>query len=180
MPEDCIYIIGQAVYDIFSNNHKVISARNKVYDLGSMRGSGSFIAEFLNGFFPELNLAYDYIDFYMGSFFLHNRADMTPFYEFIFTRLKEKSCSWKYSFPRLYATDLRHLKKDEPPEEYDPQKSVLKEIEDVKKDREVAKMRQDMEEAYQQELEAARHKPPPPIVQAYKNIFGVFPEEFPR
>src|SRR5260370_26318687 len=127
VPQECIYVVAQAAYDIFSNNHEVSSQRSKVYDLGSMRGSGSFIAEFLNNFFPAFNFSYDYIDFYMGSIFIRDRANMTPFYEFVFSKLKAKNCSWKYSFPRLYMADLRHLKNETPVEEYDPQKAALSE-----------------------------------------------------
>lgn len=180
VPEDPIYILGMAVYGIFSDNHEVISSQNKVHDLGSARGSGSFIADFLNGFFPESNLSFDYIDFYLESHIVQERADMTPFYEYIFTKLNEKNCSWKYSFPRLYIADLSHLKEETPAEEYNPQQAILNEVEDKKKREEVEKLRQELDNAYQQELEEAKLKPPPLLVQAYKNIFGQFPDGFPH
>lgn len=46
--EEFIYVLGLTVYDIFSNNHEVIGSDNKIYNLGSMRGSGRFIADFIN------------------------------------------------------------------------------------------------------------------------------------
>jgi hypothetical protein len=179
-PDECIDVLGNAVYDIFSNNHEVISSVGSAYDLGSMRGSGGFIADFLNDFFKELNFNYDYIDFYMGSTFMRNRADMTPFYEFVFKKLKEKDCTWKYSFPRLYIMDFRHLKKEQTPEEYDPQQAVLKEIEEKKDTERLEKIRQEMEEEYQKELEEAKLNPPPIQVQAFVNVFGHLPEGFPH
>ncbi len=178
-PEECIEILGNAVYDVFSNNHEVISASKKVYDLGSMRGSAGSIADFLNSFFTEYRFNFDYIDFYMGTIFLRERADMTPFYEYVFNKLKEKDCSWKYSFPRVYLLDFKKAKEvDTSPEKYNPEESLLKELERKKEKDKIEKMRQELDDAYLEELEEARSKPLPKVVQAYKNIFGFLPEGF--
>lgn len=180
-PQECIEVLGNAVYDIFSNNHEVVSALGKVYDLGSMRGSGGFIADFLNSFFEEFRFHYDYMDFYMGTIFLRDRADMTPFYEFVFKKLKEKGCSWKYSFPRLYLLNFNEAKEEETPaEKYDPEEALLKEMEKSKENEKIEKMRQELDDAYLEELEEAKYKPLPKVVQAYKNIFGSLPEGFPQ
>jgi hypothetical protein len=180
-PEECIEVLGNAVYDIFSNNHEVISASGKVYDLGSMRGSAGFIADFLNSFFEEYQFTYDYIDFYVGTIFLRDRADMTPFYEYVFKKLKEKECSWKYSFPRLYLLNFNDTKDEEtPPEKYNPEESLLREIEKNEKNEKLEKMRQELDRAHLEELEEAKYKPPPKVVQAYKNIFGSLPQGYPQ
>ncbi len=40
--------IGMALWDVFSQNHKVIDAAGTAYDLGSFRASAGFIAESIN------------------------------------------------------------------------------------------------------------------------------------
>ncbi|MCF8232478.1 MAG: hypothetical protein K9J27_09850 [Bacteroidales bacterium] len=80
----CIYF-GLAVYDMFSNNHEVIGEDGKIYDFGSMRGSGTFIADFFNDNFSDNAGKYDSMDFFMGTIWINGRGDLTPFYEYIFT-----------------------------------------------------------------------------------------------
>jgi len=46
--EKFIEIFGSALWCIFSNNHEVVDEKGRVYDIGSFRGSGGFIADFLN------------------------------------------------------------------------------------------------------------------------------------
>ena len=58
-------LVGKCVWDVFSDNHEVIDADQRVVDLGSFRASGEFIAHYLNrclGF-----LEYDYIDFLLRN-----------------------------------------------------------------------------------------------------------------
>jgi hypothetical protein len=97
--EEFLYILGLAVYDIFSNNHDVIGYDKKTFDLGSLRGSGHFIADFLNENYNNPSNSYEYMDFYMGTIWIRSRGDLTPFYEFIFLKLKEFHCDWNYFFP---------------------------------------------------------------------------------
>lgn len=60
------YVLGLSVYDIFSNNHQVSGKDNRIYDLGSLRGSGGFIADFFNKYYPassEYNYRKNWIKF---------------------------------------------------------------------------------------------------------------------
>ena len=63
------YLAGLFTWDIFSNNHDVISPSGKIAHIGSWRGSGSTIGDILH----ELkagDTGYGYLDFYMGSGFV--------------------------------------------------------------------------------------------------------------
>jgi hypothetical protein len=55
---------------------------------------------------------------------------------------------------------------------------LLKELERKKEKDKIEKMRQELDDAYLEELEEAKYKPLPKVVQAYKNIFGFLPEGF--
>jgi len=182
MKKEFILVLGLAIYDIFSTNHEVIASDGKIYDLGSFRGSGGFIAEFINEHFKEHSGNYDYMDFYMGTIWIHSRADLLPFYEYIFDKLKRKNCGWKYSFPRMYLFDFKNLREDtkaENPEQYKPEEAALKEIEEAENEKQEQKLRDELDESYHKAFEEAKHQPPPPVVQAHKNIFGFFPDGFP-
>jgi hypothetical protein len=77
------------------------------------------------------------MDFYMGSIWIKERADLKPFYEFIFSMLKLNNCTWQYEFPRLYA--IRPPTTDELKSNnltYDPTTSVLNQIAEKKDDEE--------------------------------------------
>lgn len=175
--EELMYVLGLAVYDIFSNNHEVIGSDTKIYDLGSMRGSGRFIAEFINMYRPQ-TISLDYTDFYMGSTLISSRADMYPFYCQVFKTLKENRCDWKYSFPRLHLVDLRGLKpKDDDPESYKPEQALEDQLQ---KDKEVNEWKEKLDKIYEEELEEAKYKPLPAIIRAYKNIYGVLPDGHPQ
>ena len=42
-------LVGQCLWDVFSDGHEVVSLEDgRVLDLGSFRGSGGFLAEYLN------------------------------------------------------------------------------------------------------------------------------------
>src|SRR4029453_12193252 len=87
-------LVGMCLWDVFSDNHEVIDAAGRVVDLGSFRGTGGFIADFIN---RELNAReYDYIDFYLGTIWVSERVDLTPVYDMIFRRLKTLGLDWNY------------------------------------------------------------------------------------
>lgn len=179
--EEFQYVLGLCVYDIFSNNHEVYSNDNRVYDLGSFRGSGSFIADFLN----NKNLVsknYDYLDFYMGTIWIESRADLLPFYEYIFQILKTEKRDWNYCFPRLYLLDLhnKETNETETPSDYKPEKSITNEIERIDKEKEIEKFQNELDSSFQKEYEDEKYKPLIPIVQAYKNIYKRLPKGHPQ
>jgi hypothetical protein len=103
----------------------------------------------------------------------------------IFRRLKSRQLDWIYHFPRLFLYDFRHLldemkEKDEPDWlNYSPSEALAKEQADKQHDKEVAEMRERLEEEHRQQVEEARESPPPRIVEAYRKVYHKFPVGWP-
>lgn len=181
--DEFLYILGLSVYDIFSNNHEVIGNDKKIYDFGSLRGSGGFIADFFNDNFPDNSKKYNYMDFYMGTIWIKERGDLTPIYEHIFRKLKDYRCDWKYSFPRMYLVDLQksfNSSDEDNLKNYKPETAVQKELELTEKDKQTKKFQEELDKIYKEEYEKAKYKPLSPMVQAYKNIYGQLPNGHPQ
>lgn len=181
--DEFLYILGLSIYDIFSNNHEVIGNDNKIYDFGSFRGSGRFIADFFSDNFPDNSKKYDYMDFYMGSIWIKGRGNLTPFYDYIFQKLKDFNCVWKYSFPRMHLIDPKTIfdtSNDDKLEDYKPEKALLKQLELTEKDKQTKKFQEELEKIYNEEYEEAKYKPLSQIVHAYKNIYGQLPNGHPQ
>jgi len=181
--EEFLYILGLAVYDIFSNNHDVIGYDKKTFDLGSLRGSGHFIADFLNENYNNPSNSYEYMDFYMGTIWIRSRGDLTPFYEFIFLKLKEFHCDWNYFFPRLFLIEPKKIFDSLDIQDYTNYKSefaVLNELGLTEEDRQAKKLQEEFDKAYEDEYEEAKYKPLNQIVKAYKNVYGVLPNGHPQ
>jgi hypothetical protein len=175
------YALGLCVYDIFSNNHTVLADDKKEFNLGSMRGSGRFISNFFNLEIDSTQKKYDYIDFYMGSIWIAERADLIPFYEYIFLKLKIKECDWQYEFPRLYAIapPKIHKKKDDNLT-YNPNDSISDQIAEDQEEKESNRFQEVLNTTFEEAFEGAKYKPLTAVVQAYKNIFGVLPDGHPQ
>lgn len=45
--EEVTDLVGMCLWDIFSDNHEVITADGRVADLGTFRGSSAFLDEYL-------------------------------------------------------------------------------------------------------------------------------------
>jgi hypothetical protein len=123
---------------------------------------------------------YDYIDFYMGTIWIAQRADLTPVYQMISRRLKAYSHDWVYYFPRLGIVDLRPLRETLHQQEDNAWESATyTSEEDEQQDRAIAELRASLDSAHYEAVEAARHQPPPPAVQAYHSVYGRFPDGWP-
>ena len=176
-------LVGQCLWDLFSDGHEVTATDGRVLDLGSFRASGGFLAEILNRQTGAEH--YDYLDFYMGTIWVAQRADLTPVYQMIFRRFQGRRLDWIYHFPKLYAVDLRPLKEalDEKhdPEwlNYSPSEALAKEEEAKEQDKNLAELRETLEEGYRESIEEALKGPPPTTVRAYKAIYGCFPRGWP-
>jgi hypothetical protein len=176
-------LVGQCLWDIFSDSHEVVGPDSRVLDLGSFRGSGDFLADVLNRQIGAKH--YDYMNFYMGTIWLAQRADLTPVYQMIFRRLRGRRLDWIFHFPRLYAIDFRPLKealdqKNEPDWlNYSPSEALAKEAEQKKHDRELAEFRESLDAGYREAVEEALHAPPPTTVIAYESVYGCFPRGWP-
>jgi hypothetical protein len=172
-----LYILGLAIYDIFSNNHEVIGYDNKIYDFGSFRGSGQFIADFFKDNFPDNSEKYDYMDFYMGTIWIKERGTLTSFYEYIFEKLKDLNCDWKYSFPRMHLIDLNkrfETSSDYKSEDYKPDKALQKQLELTESDKQTKKFQEELDKIYNDEYEEAKYKPLSEVVQAYKISMNIY------
>ncbi len=176
-------LVGQCLWDLFSDGHQVTATDGRVLDLGSFRASGGFLAEILNRQTGAEH--YDYLDFYMGTIWVAQRADLTPVYQMIFRRFQGRRLDWIYHFPKLYAVDLRPLKEaldeNHDPDwlNYSPSEALAKEEEDKEQDKNLAEMRETLEEGYRRSIEEALKGPPPTTVRAYKAIYGCFPRGWP-
>ncbi len=105
-----VYVIGVAIWDIFSNNNRVISQNNKVYYLGSWRVSGDHIGEVIEENFKKEPF-YDYMDFYKGSIYqLPKEIDLILIYEEIFKLLHQNNCDWQYASSGLLTTEIKNGK----------------------------------------------------------------------
>ncbi|PYU38585.1 MAG: hypothetical protein DMG56_24595 [Acidobacteria bacterium] len=152
-------LVAMCLWDVFSNENDVVDRDVRLVDIGSWRGAAGFLADQLNRETGEQQ--YDYIDFYMGSFWVSERADLTPVYEMIFRRLKVQSLDWRYRFPELHLIEF-------PSERPNGRRSY-----------ELEKMRADLEQAHHEAMDDLKLESVPAIVLAYSNIYGVFPHGWP-
>lgn len=171
-------LMGLCLWDIFSDSHEVISPDGRIVDLGSQRGSAAFIAKWLNKKQEAGN--YTYLDFYMGTAMISQRADLTPVYRIIFQRIYKAGGDWIYHFPRLYL--VRPPKDEKPPDEpetYDPAKAVTEEIEKKEKEKKNRELEEMIRQGNREAAEEAAQGEPPRIVVAYKDAYGHFPDGWP-
>ena len=186
--EECADLLGQCLWDIFSDGHEVFTADGFLVDLGSFRGSAGFIADFTNRVEGPGGAALggkDYMGFYMGTAWIARRADLTPVYALIFRRMKSLGLDWRYVHPRLGIVDLSGLREelergDEPEwKGYDPSRAVARELEAKKRRQELAGLQDSLDQAYRESIEEARRNPPPRTVQAYRRVYGHWPHGWP-
>jgi hypothetical protein len=179
-------LVGNCLWDVFSDSHEVVGPDGRVLNLGSFRGSGGFLADVLNR--QSGTERYDYLNFYMGSAcWVGQRADLTPVYRMIFDRLRGCQLDWIYHFPRLHAFDMRPLKEALDQEEndvpewlnYSPSEALAKEAEQKEHDENLANLRESLDEGYRQAIEEALNAPPPTTVRAYEAVYGHLPRGWP-
>jgi len=176
--DELLQLLGECVWNIFSNNHSVIGQEGEEYNLGSFRGSGRFIAEFINQQYPFERIVYDYLDFYCAGWAHHDRADLTPVYALFFQRLRERSCDWVYSFPRTYLVDLSQKEEEagNDIEEYNPEEAMRRDMERRERHKEVEDFRRELDEGNEEAKEKAKYEPPPEIIRAYRQVYKKWPE----
>jgi len=176
-------LVGQCLWDVFSDSHEVVALDRRVLDLGSFRASGDFLAEILNQQVGAKQ--YDYLAFYLGTIWAAQTADLTPVYRMIFRRLRGRQLDWVYHFPRLYAVDLRPLKKaldqKQGPDwmNYSPSEALAKEQEEKEHDQSLAELRESLDAGYSEAVQEALNGPPPTTVLAYEEVYGCFPGGWP-
>jgi hypothetical protein len=186
--EECADLLGRSLWDIFSDNHEVFTSEGLLVDLGSFRSSAGFIADFYSRCQGPEGLVLggrDYMDFYMGTIWVARRADLTPVYALLFRRMRSLGLDWRYVHPRLYLVDLSGLRESlesgDKPEwvGYDPSRAVAREIEERKRQQELAELQESLDEGYRESIEEARRSPPPRTVQAYRQVYDRWPAGWP-
>jgi len=174
--EEFLNVLGLAVYDIFSDGHRVFDAESRIYSLGSARQSGKFLADFFTYEFESLDRSYDYLDFYMGSVWIKQRADLRPFYRHVFTRLQAQQLDWFYHFPALYLMRFGQSEPRSPsPVGYDPEEALRTELQQAEAEQQQEEFQAQLDQSYQAAWEKARSAPLVPIVGAYRDIYGQIP-----
>lgn len=185
---ECGDLVGLCLWDVFSDNHDVFTPQGLLVDLGSFRGSAGFIADFRKtggesgGGCRE---TWDYLDFYMGTALVGHRADLAPVYELIFRRMKPMGLDWRYVHPRLYLVELgglADLQEDSDKPEwlgYDPSQAIAREQERRQRRQATAELRDLLDKDYQESAEQARRNPAPRTVQAYRHVYGRWPDGWP-
>jgi len=186
--KECADLLGCCLWDVFADNHDVRTAEGALVDLGSFRAAAGFIADFRQRRSHSeawLNERRDYLEFYLGTWMVRHRADLTPVYELIFRCMQQLGLDWRYVHPRLMLVDVRPLhealESENVPEavQYDPTENYWRERTEVAHDAEMADLRRHMDEAYRESVEEARHDPPPATVRAYQLVYGRFPAGWP-
>lgn len=176
--EECEEIVGRCLWDIFSDNHDVWTPEGRIVHLGSFRGTGGFLADWLNA---KAGMAkYNYLDFYMGSGRLGARVDIAPIYRLIFRRVKSQNLGWIYHFPKLGIAMFEKPGDDTRPiEEYDPSQALTEEEERKNRAQEAARLMVGLDEDYRKAVEQARENDPPDTVQTYREVYGHLPRGWP-
>lgn len=186
--KECADLLGCCLWDVFADNHDVRTAEGALVDLGSFRAAAGFIADFRQRRSHSeawLNERRDYLEFYLGTWMVRHRADLTPVYELIFRCMQQLGLDWRYVHPRLMLVDVRPLhealESENVPEavQYDPTENYWRERTEAAHDAEMADLRRHMDEAYRESVEEARHDPPPATVRAYQLVYGHFPAGWP-
>lgn len=112
---------------------------------------------------------------YCGS-----RADLHPVYRWIFERLRQAGCEWRYSFPRLYLVELPPGNETGDFLEYDPSEAVRAEVERRERRERRRSLADELERGYREAVRRARHEPLPSVVAAYREVYGRLPDGWPH
>ena len=172
--EGLFRVLGTIIWEIFSDNHEVVDKEGKVFDLGSWRGSGGFIADFLNArFAPEGAYWFGYMDFY-GGFWGGHDISLSPLYVYFFRKLKGQECTWRYSPPAIYLIDFSKEEQGDNLQNYNPATSVLTDLHDEEEQAKKGDFRKSLEE-HNEEMREKVVNDPPLVVLAYKQVYGEMP-----
>lgn len=172
-------LVGLCLWDIFSDNHDVIAADGRVADIGSFRGAGAFLDEYLTRDQAGWRDG-DYMRFYMGTIWINRRADLVPVYVMIFRRLKATSADWMYHFPEIGIVELARADDvDKAGAAYSVSQAAVAELETQNRRAEVERPRAELREANAHAREEAMDRPPPAIVRAYRQVYGGDPRGWP-
>lgn len=179
-----LHVLGTVLWEVFSSNHEVRSTDGRLYDLGSWRGTGSFIADLLNRLYPDdLDYALDYLDFYCGFAFF-TRPDETnpdaadeplhPLFGYVFERLRTHGCTWTYAPPALGLVRLAPPETSDHPAHYDPTETVRQELEEQEREDRLRSLEEELAEMNARARKQAVERPPLPV-RVYREVYGHWP-----
>lgn len=93
---ECAELVALCFQNLLTE-HELLDADGVPCWMDTWRGTGGSLADWVN---RALNInRYDYLDFYMGAFYVAHRTDLTPVYELIFSRLRQIDWDWYYLEP---------------------------------------------------------------------------------
>jgi hypothetical protein len=177
--EEVTELVGLCLWDVFSDNHDVIADDGRVADIGSFRGAGAFLDEYLTRDQEGWSDG-DYMRFYMGTIWISRRADLMPVYAMIFRRLKAAGADWVYHFPEIGLVELALADDaDKPGDRYSVSQAAVAELEAQKRRTEIERFRTELREANARAREEAMDRPPPATVRAYQQVYGRDPRGWP-
>jgi hypothetical protein len=182
-------LLGLCLWDVFGDNHQVITEDGESAALETLEELAGVIAEFhaRAAAAPEWRAAdedmwerhdADPTRFEMGTCWVAGRADLTPVYRLIFQRLQACGADWEYGFPRF------HLHEPPPVDDvsfssYDPSAVLQREAERKDREAEIRRRRRRMDRAALAAQREARRQKPPAMVLAYQEAYGRFPIGWP-
>lgn len=175
-------LIGLCLWDIFSDNHDVIHSDGRIVHLGSFRGAGGTIGDFVGELTwdPDSDLwerGYDYMRFYMGTSFVAQRTSLLPVYEMVFYRLKKLGCDWRYSPTGMHP--ISPVKSATTKSEYSPAEAFQLQQEKGKNARREDRFREAVDQSAFEAKQEVRRQPPPETIVAYQRVFQCLPVGWP-
>ncbi len=178
--EEVTELIGECLWDVFSDNHDVIMADGRIADIGSFRGASAFLDGYLTRAESGSWHRGDHMRFYLGSIMTSGRADLMPVYAMIFRRLHAMGADWIYHFPEIHLVDLSVLKtENESTVGYSPTRGAAAELKASKDREEVERLRSEFAEGNTRAREEAMDRPAPATVRAYRAVYGRDPRGWP-
>jgi len=182
-------LVGLCLWDITSDNNDLILPEGHAQHPGSFRATAGLIADFFYrppGYAPTesgnfSDFSSGYMEFYMGTWAIGDRTDLTPVYRLIFSRLQTEGFSWHYNFTTLGMVRFDKPEEDTPQswQGYSPSQSLAEQEERKKKDAENDRLAETLEQINREALEETKYRPPPGSVLAYQQVFGRWPLGWP-
>jgi len=171
--EEVAELVGQCLWDVFSDNHEVIAADGRIADIGSFRSASAFLDEYASDHLRATCREGDCMRYYMGTIWVSGRADLTPVYAMIFRRLRSLGADWVYHFPEIGLLDLGSLRTEVGlPTSYSASEALAAELKAREHQAEITCFRAELADVNARAREEAMDRPPPDTVRAYREVYG--------
>lgn len=185
---ECRDLVGRILWEILADDHSVIANDGRRMDLGGYDEASSVLDLLDKGeieYEPDMEDWLDMWDrgdssrFSCDLAFIEGRADFRPVYELIFRRLQALDLDWIYQFPKLRLYGFEQVKSVEGASEYSPAEAFADEMKQKAAKEALERKKAKLDAINQEAAEEAAKQTPPPIVQAYMNVFGRRPSGWP-